>query len=572
MAAADTIPSEHASAAVSAMTEYFHAAVTLAAENFKKVPGSAIIARYVASSYQNDPIRSLLELFLVLFALRTVLQSRTRGGASGKNFVNLSAREIDDLVAEFKPEPLCAPLTPAESRELASIPTIIGGASSKPKISLASHNAGKPTQVMNLASYNFTNLAGHDAVKDKAIETLRNYGVGSCSPPGFYGTIDVHMQLENDIARFLGTQKCIIYSQGFSTISSVIPAFSKRGDIIVADRGVNYAIQKGIQISRSTVYWYDHNDIDSLEATLEQVKRDTKRRNGPLTRRFIVTEGIFEADGALIDLPKIQELKKRYKFRLILDESISFGTVGATGRGLTELYNVPAADVEILVGSMANTLGAAGGFCAGSDEVVFHQRINGTSFVFSAALPAMLAVAASTALSYMVSQPSILSNLHDNVKAFRSVLDHIESLRISSDPRSPLVHIQIRSKTDRHPDTPADKFDKGKNSLAVGDVSLTLANSNDGKRIAAAGPQEHDLSVDEQLRLLQAIVDDALEHGIFISRMKRLPSINPKVLEVAPESRPNIRVAVSTAFTKKEMEKAANVIKASAIKVLGKRR
>ncbi|TKY84586.1 hypothetical protein EX895_006488 [Sporisorium graminicola] len=569
---ADTVPSEHASAAVSASTEYFQAAVNWAAENFKKVPGSAIIARYVASSYQNDPIRSLLELFLVLFALRTVLQSRTRSGASGKNFVNLSAREIDDLVAEFKPEPLCAPLTPAESRELASIPTIIGGASSKPKISLASHNAGKPTQVMNLSIYNFTDLAGHQAVKDKAIETLRNYGVGSCSPPGFYGTIDVHMQLENDIARFLGTQKAIIYSQGFSTISSVIPAFSKRGDIIVADRGVNYAIQKGIQISRSTVYWYDHNDIDSLAATLEQVKRDTKRRNGPLTRRFIVTEGIFEADGALIDLPKIQELKKRYKFRLILDESISFGTVGATGRGLTELYNLPASDVEILVGSMANTLGAAGGFCAGSDEVVFHQRINGTSFVFSAALPAMLAVAASTALSYMISQPSILSNLHDNVKAFRSVLDHVESLRISSDPRSPLVHIQVRSKTDRHPDTPLDKFDKGKNSLAVGDVSLTLAYSNDGKRIAAAGPQEHDLSVDEQMRLLQAIVDDALEHGIFISRMKRLPSINPKVLEVAPESRPNIRVAVSTAFTKKEMEKAANVIKASAIKVLGKRR
>lgn len=568
----ESIQSQPVSATASALTEYIQAALTLADTYFRKIPGSDIIARYVASSYQNDPIRSLLELFLVLFALRTVLQSSTRGGSSGKNFVKLSAREIDDLVAEFKPEPLCLPLSPAESRELSSIPTIIGGSSSRPSISLPSHNAGKPTQVMNLASYNFTNLAGHDAVKEKAIETLRKYGVGSCSPPGFYGTIDVHMQLEADIARFIGTQNCIIYSQGFSTIGSVIPAFLKRGDIIVADRGVNYAIQKGIQVSRSTVYWYDHNDMASLEATLEQVKRDAKRRHGPLTRRFIVTEGVFEADGALSDLPKIQELKKRYKFRLILDESISFGTVGATGRGLTELYNIPATDVDILVGSMANTLGAAGGFCAGSDEVVYHQRINGTSFVFSAALPALLAVAASTAISYMISQPSILTTLHDNVKALRSVLDHVESLRISSDPRSPLVHIQIRSKTDRHPDTPADKFDKGKNSLAVGDVSLTLANSNDEKRIAAAGPTEHDLSIDEQMRLLQAIVDDALEHGIFVSRMKRLPSIKPEVLEVAPESRPNIRIAVSAAFTKKEMEKAGNVIKASAIKVLGKRR
>lgn len=565
---AHSIPPEHIPTA-SALAHSLTNILDSATQTFQKIPGSAIIVRYVASSYQNDPIRSLLELFLFVFALRTLLQSRTRGGASGSNFVKLTDREIDDLVNEFSPEPLCAPLTPAESRELASVPTIIGGASSRPKISIAAHNAGKPVQVMNLASYNFTNLAGHDAVKEKAIQALRTYGVGSCSPPGFYGTIDVHVQLEEDIARFLGVENCIIYSQGFSTISSVIPAFSKRGDIIVADRGVNFAIQKGIQVSRSTVYWYDHNDIDSLRLVLEQVKRDEKRRRGPLTRRFIVTEGIFEGDGAMINLPKIQELKKQYKFRLILDESISFGTVGPTGRGLTEYYGVPAKEVDILVGSMANTLGSSGGFCAGTDEVVFHQRINGTSFVFSAALPAMLAVASSTAISYMISQPSILTTLQENVQALRSVLEHVESLRISSDPRSPLVHIQVRSKTDKHPDTPQDKWEKGKDSLAVGDISLSVPNSE--KRLAR-GPLVHDLSVDEQTRLLQAIIDDALEHGVLLTRTKRLPSINPKVLETGPEARPNIRVAVSAAFTKKEIEKAANVIKASAIRMLGKRR
>lgn len=557
----------------SALAASFQRFITMATEKFQRIPGSAILARYIASSYQNDPIRSLLELFLVLFALRTVLQSRTRSRASGTNFVTLSGKEIDELVNEFKPEPLCTPLSPSDTRELASIPTIIGGSNSRPKISLASHDSGKPMQVMNLASYNFLNLAAHEGVKEKAIQTLRSYGVGSCSPPGFYGTIDVHMQLESDIARFLGTANCIIYSQGFSTIASVISAFSKRGDIIVADRGVNYAIQKGIQISRSTTYWYDHNDMNSLRAVLEQVTRDAKRRRGPLTRRFIITEGIFEADGALSDLPTIQKLKKEFKFRLMLDESISFGTVGATGRGLTELFNVPASEIDIIVGSMANTLGAAGGFCAGSDEVVFHQRINGTAFVFSAALPALLAVAASTAISHMIAQPSILIALHENVKALRSVLDHIECLRISSDPRSALVHIQIRSKTDRHPDISQDKFDSNKYSLGVGDVSLTLDNnSNTDKRMVTRGILNHDLSIDEQTRLLQAIVDDVLEHGIFVTRMKRLPSINPLLLEIGPEARPNIRIAVSNAFTKKEMEKAANVIKTSAIRVLGKRR
>lgn len=152
--------------------------------------------------------------------------------------------------------------------------------------------------------------------------------------------VDVHMALETDIARFLGTEKAIIYAQGFSTISSVIPAFSKRGDIIVADKGVNFAIQKGIQISRSTTKYYDHNNLDSLEATLKSVVAQYKRKR-PLTRRFIITEGIFENDGQISNLKRLVELKRKYKFRLILDESLSVGTMGRNGRGLTELCDVP---------------------------------------------------------------------------------------------------------------------------------------------------------------------------------------------------------------------------------------
>jgi serine palmitoyltransferase len=117
------------------------------------------------------------------------------------------------------------------------------------------------------------------------------------------------MDLENDIADFLGTEAAILYSQGFSTISSVIPAFCKRGDIIVADRSVNFAIQKGIQISRSTVRWFDHNDLNSLEEVLISIEKERKKRRGPLTRRFIVTEGIFQKDGAMVDLPKIVSLQ-----------------------------------------------------------------------------------------------------------------------------------------------------------------------------------------------------------------------------------------------------------------------
>lgn len=111
------------------------------------------------------------------------------------------------------------------------------------------------------------------------------------------------MQTEADIASHVGVPEAIIYAQAFSAISSVIPAFSKRGDIIVADRAVNYPIRKGIQISRSTVYWYDHNNMEDLERVLAKITKEQARK--PLTRRFIVTEAISENVGDLLNLPVV---------------------------------------------------------------------------------------------------------------------------------------------------------------------------------------------------------------------------------------------------------------------------
>lgn len=111
------------------------------------------------------------------------------------------------------------------------------------------------------------------------------------------------MNVEQDIATFLGTASCILYAQAFTAISSVIPAFSKRGDIIVADKACNYAIKKGIQISRSSIKWYEHNDMEDLQRVLAKVTKEQAKK--PLTRRFIITEAVFETVGDIIDLPKL---------------------------------------------------------------------------------------------------------------------------------------------------------------------------------------------------------------------------------------------------------------------------
>jgi len=490
--------------------------------------------------------RTLLEVILIIFAIRTLLQSRTRAERTGKHFIQFSDKEVDELVDEWTPEPLAQPLTAREQAELLAVPIIAGPNGPKPKLV----NTGKTA--VNLASFNFTGLAGNEYIKELAVRTLRKYGLGSCGPPGFYGTLDVHLNLERDVADFLGTEAAILYSQGYSTINSVIPAFCKRGDIIVADRGVSFAIQKGIQISRSTVRWFDHNDLKSLEDVLESVEKERKKRRAPLTRRFIVTEGIFEKDGDMVDLPKLIELKNQHKYRLILDESFSFGTVGRTGRGLTELYNVPASKVDMLVGSIANGLCSGGGFCAGSQHVVDHQRINGPTFVFSASMPALLAVSASEGINILRNTPSILATLHENTRAARSILDRLDIITVPSHPASPAIHIHVR--------TPCPST-LSPTSAAFPPASAKLSNPT---TIASRDTAQFDIETEE--RLLQDVVDEALAQGVIITKAKRLRG------QEMVEARPSIRIAISSALTKKETEKAIGVVKAALVKVLGKRK
>ena len=298
--------------------------------------------------------------------------------------------------------------------------------------------------VTNLASYNFYNFNANEQIKEKAVQTLRTYGVGPCGPPQFYGTQDVHVKTESDIATYLGTESCIVYAQAFSTITSVIPTFCKRGDVIVADRAVNYAIRKGLEASRSTIKWFDHADVEDLEKVMKAVAKDqakTKR----LTRRFIVTEGLFETLGDSSDLPRLIELKERYKFRLILDETWSFGVLGRTGRGLTEAQNVDPQQVDMIIGSLAGPLCAGGGFCAGAKEVVEHQRITSTAYTYSAALPAMLAVTASETVSLLQSNPDILTQSRENIKAMRAQLDpRSDWVMCTSMPENPILLLTLK--------------------------------------------------------------------------------------------------------------------------------
>ncbi|KAK5172854.1 serine palmitoyltransferase component [Saxophila tyrrhenica] len=480
----------------------------------QKIPGSSIVIRYIKTSHQNDPVRTVIELFLFIFAVRYLL-APTYSTKKTKN-VSLSEEEIEELVEDWTPEPLVSDVTEFERVENERRPVIVGPAG--PKVKLLNGRT-----VTNLASYNHYNFANNPDLTQKAVNTVRTYGVGPCSPPGFYGTQDVHMKSEADIASHVGLPAAIIYAQSFSTISSVIPAFMKRGDIIVADKAVNYPIRKGLQISRSQVRWYEHNDMDDLERVLQRLVKEGQGKQ--LTRRFIVTEGLFECVGDMVDLPRIVELKMKYKFRILLDETWSYGVLGRSGRGVTEHQNVDPTNVDMIIGGLAGALASGGGFCASTEEIVEHQRLSAASYTFSAALPAFLATTASETVSMLQEQPNIIQSLRENIKTMWTMLDpRSDWVRCTSSQDNPVMLLVLK---DQH-------------------------------------VEERALSTADQDSLLQDCVDEALANGVLITRLKGMPSplgVAPRDLQKEWQPRPALKVCVTNALSRKETERAGTVIR-----------
>lgn len=292
-------------------------------------------------------------------------------------------------------------------------------------------------------------------VKQAALKALDRYGCGSCGPRGFYGTVDVHLQLEKQFSTFMATNNAILYSDAASTVSSTIAAFCKRGDLLVVDEACYEPIMTGVLLSRANVKLFKHNDMDDLRAVMERAYESDRKlgRKPNAQRRFVVVEGLYKNTGSICPLDVVVQLKHKYHYRLILDESYSFGALGATGKGCCELYDQKLmSDAEIVTVSIENALGSIGGMTIGTDEVVDHQRLCGAGYCFSASSPPFTAAAAMEALNVIDTYGiRLLSKLNANRSHMYQQLSNMLSnemedlLFISSDERSPIIMLQLAS-------------------------------------------------------------------------------------------------------------------------------
>lgn len=353
--------------------------------------------------------------------------------------LELTKEEEEKLIEDWEPEPL----VPNDEKvpDYVLSPKLVKGKPSY-RINIDGNDC------LNLCTMNFLGFVGNEEIEQATIKTLRKYGVGSCGPRGFYGTIDVHLNLEKKIAEYLGAEEAILYSYGFSTMSSAIPAYSKRTDVIFCDKGVSFAIQKGIVASRSKVYWFDHNNMEDLENKMkEQNEKDERNpKKAAVTRRFLVIEGLYINTGDIAPLPKIIELKDKYKVRVFIDETYSFGVLGRRGCGITDHFGIPLDQIDLMAVSLESSLGSVGGFCAGPSFVIDHQRLSGQGYCFSASLPPLLAVAAETGLELMEKDTSMFGKLEHNCKFFREQLKGINAFEMKGDDVSPILHLQLNGK------------------------------------------------------------------------------------------------------------------------------
>lgn len=382
----------------------------------------------------------VVEALLVALLLAMLFKRSYIPGAAD----NLTDKEVDELCKEWSPEPLAPPM-PFE-RSALTTPVIEGA--------VGRHITADGVRLLNFTSTNFLGIAGDSGIQAICKRTIAKYGVGACGPRAFYGTIDVHLDLEGALAAYIGTEEAILYAYDMATVPSVLPAFANKRDLIVCDEAVGFHIQNGAILSRARVLYFKHNDMADLEAVLVKVAAEHARSSKPLNRRYLVVEGIYANTGDLAPLAQIATLKHKYKYRLLVDESLSLGVLGAQGRGAAEAAGLKPSDVDITAASLGNSIASVGGFCAGSREIVDHQRLSGQGYIFSAALPPYLATAATGALAILHTEgPRLAAKATAAARHMRSLLSDISGLVLvggQADADSPQMHLRLAVAPESH--------------------------------------------------------------------------------------------------------------------------
>lgn len=310
---------------------------------------------------------------------------------------------------------------------------------------------GKSLNCLNLGSYNYLGFADDwmDTCGERVLSSLDEWPITSCASRGDLGSSSLHVELEKTVSEFLGKEDALVFTMGYGTNATVLPAIMGPETLIISDSLNHTSLVNGSRGSSALVRVFRHNDPEHLEEVLiEAITLGQPRYRRVWKKILVVVEGIYSMEGAVCKLAEVVRICKKYKAYIYLDEAHSIGALGKTGRGVCEFTGVDTADVDIMMGTFTKSFGGMGGYIAGNAALISHIRSQSVGILHHNSMAPVVCQQVITALKIISGElkPGVgamkLARLRENSNYFREQMKKI-GLHVFGDVDSPIVPVMI---------------------------------------------------------------------------------------------------------------------------------
>jgi glycine C-acetyltransferase len=292
-----------------------------------------------------------------------------------------------------------------------------------------SHFDGR--SVVNLSSNNYLGLTTHPKLIERALQAVKEFGVGSGSVRSIAGTMSIHMELERRLAAFKNTEAVVVFQSGFAANAGTVAAILTKEDVVISDELNHASIIDGCRLSKAAIKVFKHKDVDGARAILKDLPANQ--------RKLLITDGVFSMDGDLGALPELCALAEEYGCIMMVDDAHASGVFGKNGRGTIDHFNMHGR-VDIQVGTLSKAIGALGGYVAGSKTLIEFLYHRARPFLFSTSHPPSVAATCLAALDVLEQEPQIIETLWDNTRFFKAGLTKLGfNTGLSQSPITPVI-------------------------------------------------------------------------------------------------------------------------------------
>lgn len=268
-------------------------------------------------------------------------------------------------------------------------------------------------KVIMLGSNNYLGLTTHPKVREAAMDAVKKYGTGMTGSRFLNGSLKIHEELEEKLARFLGKEASLVFTTGYQANLGMMTGLINKTSVALVDRFAHASIHDGCRLMEGETIRFQHNDVKDLDAQLAKLD--------PQTGALIVVDGVYSMEGDLAPLPEMLRVAKKYGVRLAVDDAHGLGVVGTGGKGTAHHFGVEK-EVDLIVGTFSKSLASIGGFVAGDKKVVDFVKHFGRPMIFSASLPPSSTAAASAALDILIAEPERAKKVRDNAAFMKKEL------------------------------------------------------------------------------------------------------------------------------------------------------